>query len=325
MNQFLKFFLLAWLILNTDSAHAQTGIATPTYHVDTATYTWKGKSKHKMRQGEWTGTCKIFRSTAYGVYVDGKLNGPWTVLSGNGRLQEEGTYINGLRNGKWVTYNNLGDTTLLCYYKLGVLDGVYKTFYVGNLITRQGLFVNGIKEGKWVHTVYTATRRLHARTTYMYVHDVLEGPVTLQTYQGTKTSWYESGKAVRSDSTNTIDTSFANVPWPPPEDPVLSFAEEMPRFGDGDPNENLQKYLAENIRYPESAVKNKKEGTCYVQFTVERDGSITDVVLKKGVAGAPELGEEAVRVIESMPPWNPGRMAGRPVRVTMTIPIKFAL
>jgi TonB family protein len=323
MNQFLKFFLLAWLILNTDSAHAQTGIATPTYHVDTATYTWKGKSKHKMRQGEWIGTCRLFKSTAYGMYVNGQLNGPWTVYYGNGHLYEEGTYTNGLRDGKWVKYDHLGDTSLLCYYKLGVLDGVYKWFHTGKLVGRQGAFVNGRKEGTWTHTVYTGNRQVHARMTYTYIHDVLEGPAEVKTYQGTKTTWYEAGKQIRNDSTNAIDTSFANVPWPPPEEPVLSFAEEMPTFGNEDGD--LQKYIVQNLRYPESAVKNKKEGTCYVQLTIEKDGSVSDVVLKKGVAGAPELGEEAVRVIESMPPWNPGRMQGRPVRVTMAIPIKFLL
>ena len=102
-----------------------------------------------------------------------------------------------------------------------------------------------------------------------------------------------------------------------------SVNEVMPEFPGGEAA--FYKYLADSVKYPASAKLAAKEGTVYVQFTVEKDGSITDVKVVKEVSGAPELSAEAIRVISEMPKWSPGKLNGRIVRVSMTQPMKFVL
>jgi len=109
----------------------------------------------------------------------------------------------------------------------------------------------------------------------------------------------------------------------PKSETPLSFAEEMPTFPGG--QGAFQKYLQTNLQYPDSAKKYGREGTVYIYFEIAKDGSVENVQCKKGVEGAPELAEEAVRVISAMPNWVPGRMNRKAVKVSMTIPVKFTL
>lgn len=264
----------------------------------------------------------MFRSYAYATYVNGKLSGNWLVTYQDGKTEETGSYVNGHRDGKWIRYYNTGDTFMVCNYTQGVLNGEYKTFSVGNKVTRQGLFVDGKKEGKWIETAYTGKGQLWATTIYPYESDALNGPLETHTFSYVKTSWFENGVQGKTDSLPKVDSAFVNQPWPPPDE-VLSFAAEMPQFPGG--NDTLNKYFSDNTIYPKSAIDGKKEGTCYIKFTVEKDGSISDVSVVKGIKDAPELDAEAVRLVKEMPKWEPGRMNGRPVRVTETIPIKFVL
>lgn len=82
-------------------------------------------------------------------------------------------------------------------------------------------------------------------------------------------------------------------------------------------------YVAENLRYPEQAKRNNISGRVYLRFVVEKDGSITDVVILKGIGGGCD--EEAKKVIQNAPKWIPGRQRGNPVRVYMSVPITFTL
>jgi TonB family protein len=97
--------------------------------------------------------------------------------------------------------------------------------------------------------------------------------------------------------------------------------EKMPEFPGGE--EALNRYLNDSIHYPEPAIENNIQGTVYIRFIVEKDGSITDITVLRGIGGGCD--EEAVRVIKSMPNWIPGKQRGKPVRVAFTIPVKFDL
>jgi protein TonB len=83
------------------------------------------------------------------------------------------------------------------------------------------------------------------------------------------------------------------------------------------------KYLQDNIRYPAIARESGIQGTIYITFVVERDGSITDVKVLRGIGGGCD--EEAIRVVQNMPKWTPGKQRGRPVRVQFSMPIRFTL
>jgi protein TonB len=105
------------------------------------------------------------------------------------------------------------------------------------------------------------------------------------------------------------------------EPEIVTFAEQMPEFGD-DPAA-LAEFLSRNINYPEMAKANGQEGKVIVQFVVGRDGKISDIeVLKKGGWG---FDEAALEVVKKMPAWKPAKQNGKAVPLRMTLPIKFTL
>lgn len=97
--------------------------------------------------------------------------------------------------------------------------------------------------------------------------------------------------------------------------------EQMPEFPGGE--QNMRKFLSNNIRYPMMARESGIHGTVYVTFVVSVTGQISDVKLLRGIGGGCD--EEAVRVVKSMPPWIPGRQTGKPVPVQFNLPIVFSL
>ncbi|MEO9850701.1 MAG: TonB family protein [Reichenbachiella sp.] len=83
------------------------------------------------------------------------------------------------------------------------------------------------------------------------------------------------------------------------------------------------KYVADNIRYPREATENRVEGRVYVQFVVNSQGKISDVEAVKGIGAGCD--EEAARIVNEAPDWNPGKQRGKPVSVRMVLPITFKL
>ena len=106
------------------------------------------------------------------------------------------------------------------------------------------------------------------------------------------------------------------------DNPIFEVVEHMPEFpGGGMPV--LMEYLSKNIKYPEAAMKKGTQGRVTVQFVVEKDGSIANARVLRGID--PELDKEAVRVISAMPKWKPGTQKGEAVRVKYTVPVMFRL
>ncbi len=103
--------------------------------------------------------------------------------------------------------------------------------------------------------------------------------------------------------------------------PVFTVVEQMPEFPGGDQARN--KFLAENIRYPQQALESSIQGTTYVSFIVEPDGNISHVLILKGIGGGCD--EEAIRVIRMLPRWIPGRQNGKAVRVQYNMPVYFKI
>ena len=83
--------------------------------------------------------------------------------------------------------------------------------------------------------------------------------------------------------------------------------------------------LKDNIIYPESALKNKKEGRCYLKFVISDTGIISNITVLKGVPNCPECDAEAVRVLKLMPNWEPGKIDRKPVRQSMMLPVLFRI
>lgn len=105
------------------------------------------------------------------------------------------------------------------------------------------------------------------------------------------------------------------------ENKVFDIVEQQPMFPGG--QTALMKYLSEHTKYPVVAQENGVQGRVTVQFVVEKDGSISDVHVLRGVD--PSLDKEAVRVVKSMPRWTPGKQNGINVRVNYRVPVLFRL
>ena len=103
--------------------------------------------------------------------------------------------------------------------------------------------------------------------------------------------------------------------------PVFTIVEEMPSFPGGEAERN--KFLADNIVYPQQATENGIQGTVYVSFVVDSKGNVTDVKVLRGIGGGCD--EEALRVVKMMPQWHPGKQNGKNVRVLFNMPIYFKL
>ena len=108
----------------------------------------------------------------------------------------------------------------------------------------------------------------------------------------------------------------------PEEQTIFEVVEQMPEFPNGG-MAGLMQFLSKNIKYPTIAQENGTQGRVTVQFVVNKDGSIVDAKVLRGVD--PYLDKEALRVIGTMPKWKPGMQRGKPVRVKYTVPVMFRL
>jgi protein TonB len=114
-------------------------------------------------------------------------------------------------------------------------------------------------------------------------------------------------------------------PMPPSvtviDDHVYEVVEQMPEFPGG--MQSLYDYLGKTVKYPEISKENNSQGKAYVRFTVEKDGTISNVEVIKGVDKF--IDKEAAKVVESMPKWTPGKQLNKPVRVSFVLPLDFKL
>lgn len=114
---------------------------------------------------------------------------------------------------------------------------------------------------------------------------------------------------------------------PTPAEPVSTgepqkvLLEQVPSYSGGE--KEMLRFIYSNIRYPDAARDAGIQGTVYISFIVEKDGSISNVTIKKDLEKG--CGNEAAKVVRMMPKWVPGKLAGRPIRAQFTLPIEFKL
>ncbi len=106
-----------------------------------------------------------------------------------------------------------------------------------------------------------------------------------------------------------------------PSKEIFTIVEVQPEFVGG--VDSLMSFLKSNIEYPAPALKSNIQGTVYISFVVEPDGSISTVKCLRGIGGGCD--EEAMRVVKMMPKWKPGLQRGEPVRVYFNLPVRFII
>ena len=133
---------------------------------------------------------------------------------------------------------------------------------------------------------------------------------------------FDATELAQMDPDNITVVLFPLRNTTPTAPDIFEVVEQMPEFPNGG-MAGLMQYLSQNIRYPEAAKKASTQGRVTVQFVVEKDGSISNVSILRGVE--PDLDKEAVRVISEMPKWKPAMQRGETVRVRYTVPVMFRL
>ncbi len=122
-------------------------------------------------------------------------------------------------------------------------------------------------------------------------------------------------------TTIQAETATATVSLQQKKNKVYDQPEVLPEFPGG--MQKLMEYLRTSVKYPSEAQKKSIQGRVLVQFIVEKNGTISHLEISQ--ATHPLLDNEALRVVESMPKWTPGKVKGKAVRTSMTLPISFKL
>lgn len=105
------------------------------------------------------------------------------------------------------------------------------------------------------------------------------------------------------------------------DDAIFFVVEVQPEFPGG--MDSMYAYIQKNLVYPEKAKAEGIEGRVFITFTIEKDGSVSNVKILRGIGGGCE--EAAVEMIKNMPKWKPAKQRGKPVRCQFNLPIKFEL
>ncbi|WP_167607336.1 energy transducer TonB [Maribellus sediminis] len=119
----------------------------------------------------------------------------------------------------------------------------------------------------------------------------------------------------------TFAAAFAVSAQDTGKEKVYDKVEIMPEYPGG--QEALLKFISENVKYPENAIKNEIQGKVFVNFIIDESGAVTKVKVLRGVDD--DIDKEAVRVIKLLEKWTPGKEKGKAVKVKYTLPINFAL
>jgi protein TonB len=126
---------------------------------------------------------------------------------------------------------------------------------------------------------------------------------------------------VNKEAVEVVEQVQEEVEVEAKEEEVFVVVEEMPEFPGG--VIALRQYLATAVKYPVVAQENGIQGKVYVNFVVNKDGTVSNAKIARGVD--PSLDAEALRVVSTLPKWKPGKQRGAPVRVSYTVPISFKL
>jgi len=147
---------------------------------------------------------------------------------------------------------------------------------------------------------------------HMSLHWEIQGDTTLYTAEPF---------SITEESLGILLGGLSALKDAPSNDSIYQIVEEMPQFPGGE--KAMMEYVAKNVKYPQEAKDKEIQGRVFVGFIVEKDGSVNEVKVLRGIGGGCD--EEAARVISAMPKWKPGKQKGEPVRVSYQIPINFKL
>lgn len=213
---------------------------------------------------------------------------------------------------------------------LTIRDGKAAVWYDNGNKWKEGNYKRDKKEGEWKH--YSSAQNGKLSSYGSFLNDLEEGVWIGVDSLGNKSdeTMYKAGKKVgETKYYNPDGTVRTNIPVMP----VFEQEEVQtppsfpcdPKFGgnvDCDEKSLLQ-YLSTNIKYPAKAREENITGTAILTFVVDKDGSVKDVTVIRGICDG--IRDECIRIVQNMPKWKPGMVGDKPVKVRFTIPIRFRL
>ncbi len=223
---------------------------------------------------------------AAGRYQNGKAVGYWRYYSQKtGVLTAEGTFKDSERQGKWLDYDEQGKLERESYWKNGIKHGTFIRYDKEGNIVNQGRYRKG---------------------------ELLQQ--TNEEYDGV----YPKQEVEDDAKAGTTYTRLGDMPYFKALEEIEDKEERLKTS-----QKALLRWLNENITYPDFAREMEIEGKVVIAFTIDVDGSLVDIEVIHGISES--LEKESLRVIESLPAWNPGQIKGKPVRVRQYLPIRFKL
>lgn len=288
-----------------------------------------GRFKNNKKEGVWTyikNQTNILKAT----YKDGELDGLYEYSNTTLNLESFSLTI---KNGKFVgnvkgsnlIFHWTGDKTLPNYSERvifngqfdenGCFDGKWTFKGTQNKFLFYAIYEHGVCEKYYREDLTTGDIETgKGNISYalnQIIYDNYDRFEQMVDRNNKKWKWYTVAESDYQDK--KTENSIQN----PCEGEVFDIAEQMPEFPGG--NGEMLNFISENLRYPEDA--NGVEGRVSVEFIVNKDGSISDVKVVRNLA--PSLDKEAIRIIQSMPKWKPGKQRGEIVRVRYSVPINF--
>lgn len=248
-----------------------------------------------------------------GEYKENNKDGKWTERYENGHLKFEVTYKDNIKVGEQVYWYSNGqkqkvinvEDEIINYLNAWNIEGssqlengngLYKEFYESGKLAKQGKVENGKAEGEW--QIFTEVGELSNIENF-------EKGVFIKGIS------YKDGKEYPYTHKFLMPCMDACNNLNFPDDRIYCT------------NQEIMKFIATNLNYPEMAKDNDIEGKVYVSFIVEENGDVTDVQILKGVDVI--LDREALKVVKNLPQFIPGKMDGIITKVKYTIPIVFKL
>lgn len=319
------------------------------------TNTYKeGKMNGTRTKFDWYGK-KVTETN----YVNGKVRGKQKTYNKNGELVSVGRYRYSKLNGKYIKYNLSDSSETISYYKNGLLNGSKVKISYNKTTLDSSNYINGKKNG----VSYRYHKNGSLRDTIRYENGKKNGlsveyfengvfkdslryldgkrnGTAIGYYQngqleyiskfsngkrtGSRKNYYENGQIEKDESYEDgklVSSKYYTETGKDTTYAIIEIVEKQPEFPGG--VQNLFTFLSKNVKYPEQARQLGVSGKVYVEFVVEKDGSITDIKLIRGIGEGCD--EEAMRAISKMPNWSPGIQAEKPVRVRFVLPVNFSL
>lgn len=308
--------------------------------IDTTNQVFVGAVKDYTKAG------KLIMS---GSYLGGKRNGTFINYYSSGRKASEGEYADGVRVGKWVYYHpneklrcealfEAGEPRVLLFNDstgrpiiqngTGPWEETYEEPSTGEPMVIRGLINNYQKHGIWTRTapdgqVWYEMRFIHGEFAEgSIVADSMKVSVIhpMQDILPEDAKHHRVEQFIRGEDVTRSDYPYLRE-QPSRFDPIYTIVEYSAHPKDG--IAGFYNEVARLIRYPPDARRRGIQGRVFVEFIIERDGSLTDVKCIKGVGAGCD--EEAVRVIRLTGKWTPGVQGRKRVRQRYTLPIIFRL